>query len=185
MEKRFVTLIAAAALVAAPAFAQETGGHRADAQPGPRSSIRPGDDQLSCEQLTAEAESLQMELETMSAEINSAASEQMRSAQAAQAGMMASSMASMIPIIGPLIGRGAGMAAQAQIGRQTQQMMAMSERMMTRGGEISRRINRVEILRNARCRNAAGLMMPTQAQAQAEAPAAPPVPEAGAEAPTP
>jgi hypothetical protein len=80
---------------------------------------------------------------------------------------MASSMASMIPIIGPLIGRGTQMAGQAQMARQTEQMMAMSERMMTRGGEVARRLNRVEILRNARCRNAAGLMMPTQAQAEA------------------
>jgi hypothetical protein len=170
--------ILAALLSTAPAAAQPEGqGQQAQdqaqaqaqdpAQARPQSSIRPGDDQLSCEQLTAEAETLQMEFEGMSREITTAAAEQMRAAQAAQAGQMASSMASMIPIIGPLIGRGTQMAGQAQMARQTEQMMAMSERMMTRGGEVARRLNRVEILRNARCRNAAGLMMPTQAQAEA------------------
>ena len=173
MENRLIALLAAAALAAAPASAQET---------APQSSIRPGDDQLSCEQLTAESEALQMELEGMSREINSAAAEQMRAAQAAQAGQMASSMASMIPVIGPLISRGAGMAAQAQMSGQVERMMAMSERMMTRGGDISRRLNRVEILRNARCRNAAGLMMPTQADA--ERPTETPAPQAQ-ERPTP
>lgn len=149
MDKNLATLIAAAILAAAPAAAQESAG--APPEQRAQSSVRPGDDQLTCEQLAAESASLQGELDSMTREIGEAAAAQMRSARAAQATGMASSLTSMIPIVGPLIGSATSMAARAQMQGQQNRMMEMSERMMTRGTEIGQRMNRVEILRSARC----------------------------------
>jgi len=168
MDRRLLTFWAAASLTAAPAGAQETAPQVPVAQP--QGSVRPGDDQLSCEQLAAESMSLQAEMESMTREITEAAAGQMRAARSAQGMGAASGLTSMIPVIGPLLGTATSMAARAQIQGQQNRMLEMSERMLTRGTEIGQRINRVEILRSARC--GTGHVQSTPRQPQPEVPPA-------------
>lgn len=130
-----------------PAKAQEA--------PVPASAVRTGDDALTCEQLASESTALQGELEGMTREITQAASGQIRAARAAQAASTASSLASSlaggIPFIGGLIGSVGSRIATAGVEAQQDKMLELSERMLTRGTEIGSRLQRVEILRSARC----------------------------------
>jgi hypothetical protein len=123
--------------------------------------VRPGDDALSCQQLTAESTALQGELNQMTQEITSAATGQIRAARAAQAASTASSiasgLASNIPIIGGLIGSIGSRVATAGVEAQQDKMLELAERMSVRGGEIGARLQRVEILRSARCGTGQGL----------------------------
>lgn len=121
----------------------------------PAAAMRSGDGALTCEQLAAESTALQSELEGMTREITQAATGQIRAARAAQAASTATSLASSlaggIPIIGGLIGSVASRAATAGVEAQQDRMLELTERMMTRGTEIGSRLQRVEILRAARC----------------------------------
>lgn len=155
--KHIASLFAAAALLAAPvpAFAQAAG---ATEPPADASGERPGDDQLTCTQLDAEQTRMTAEMMTMSREIQAASAERMRSARqaqsAAQGAAIASGLASAIPLVGGIVGSVVGQAARARAmaaatGGQDR-MMDLSERMMTRSAEISPRINRIEMLRDAR-----------------------------------
>lgn len=132
--------------------------------PPPSSSVRPGDDQLSCAQLAAESVQLQAELDGMSTEIAAAAQQQIQAARSAQAASTASSLASSIPIIGGIIGQVGSMAAGAAVNAQQDRMLSLSERMIVRGTEIGQRMSRVEILRSARCGTGAGTPPPAQPQ---------------------
>lgn len=121
----------------------------------PVSATRAGDDALTCEQLTAESTALQGELDGMTREITQAAAGQIRAARAAQAAStatsIASSIAGSIPIIGGLLGSVGSRVATAGLEAQQDKMLELSERMMTRGMEVTSRLQRVETLRSARC----------------------------------
>jgi hypothetical protein len=128
---------------------------KAQDAPAPVSASQTGDDALTCEQLSAESTKLQSEMEAMTREITQAASGQIRAARAAQAASTASSIVSgiagNIPIIGGLIGSLGSRVATAGVEAQQDKLLELSERMMTRGTEVSLRLQRVETLRAARC----------------------------------
>jgi hypothetical protein len=128
---------------------------KAQDDPAPVAAARPGDDALTCAQLTAESTSLQAEMEKMTREITQAASGQIRAARAAQAASTASSVVSSIagniPIIGGLIGSIGSRAATAGVEAEQDKLLELSERMMTRGTEVGYRLQHLETLRAARC----------------------------------
>ena len=130
----------------------------------PQGAARAGDDSLTCEQLSAESTSLQGEMDAMVVELNGAVAGQMRAARQSQAAStatsIASGLASQIPIIGGLISTVASRAATAPVEAQQDRMLELSERMMTRGTEIGQRMQRVEILRSARCGTGQGFAAP-------------------------
>lgn len=152
MIKTLLTLAGAAIL----AFGLVTGAPPARAQEAAEASaVRAGDDALTCAQLGTEAAALQAEMDGMTGEIQTAAAAQIRAARAAQgaatASSVASSLASQIPFIGGLIGSVAARAVTSGVEAQQDRMLELSERMLTRAPAIGARLQRVEILRSARC----------------------------------
>jgi hypothetical protein len=118
-------------------------------------AVQAGGEALSCAQLNAESAALRGELVAMTSQITKAAAGQMRAARAAQAASTASSivssLAGSIPIVGGLIGSVVSQVASAGVEAQQDEMVELSEQMMSRGTEVTSRLQRIETLRAGRC----------------------------------
>jgi hypothetical protein len=144
-------LLVPAALAAAPAAAQVAEGQGA---------MRAGDEQLSCEQLAAEATALQAETDAMIRDIERANAQQTASVRGAQALGTAAGLAGMVPGYGGMAGQVAGLAARGLVNGQQQQSVNRFESLGNRGLAIAERRGQVESLRSARCGTGQGQPQP-------------------------